>query len=272
MKAPPGTARIQTAYGDDLAFIHDAGFSRFAAAAASLSVEELRRRGIKSGCVVELGCGSGVSSKIFREAGFDVVGFDISKSLIRLAREHVPDAEFRVASFVKAPIPPCVAVTAISEVLNYAFDPENSSVARSNLFHRVHEALVSGGLLVFDMAEPARAPAKSFQRSFVLDDAWAVLVETEENNDKTLLTRRITSFRRQDELYRRNSETHRLQLVERAEIVHQLQRAGFSVQVVECYGAQQLLPGTAGFLAKKLSSSLSNPSQKIVQKAGVRSS
>lgn len=282
MKATPGKSRIQEAYQEDLAFIHDAGFSRLAEAAALQALEELKRSGINHGCVVELGCGSGVSSHVFRKAGFDVVGFDVSEPLIRLARERVPDAEFHVASFVAAPIPRCVAVTAIGEVLNYSFDPENSFATRGKLFQRICAALDPGGLLIFDLAEPSRAPANGVQRSFVLEEDWAVLVETEANSDKTVLTRRITSFRKQDELYQRSSETHRLQLVERAEIVQQLQCAGFSLQVIESYGPQLLLSGTAGFFARKsspphsaeqkISKCSSNPSQKSVQKPNARSS
>ncbi len=254
MKTQPGKSPAQ-AYREDLAFIHDAGFSQFARAAALLAIEELSRSGITGGCVVEFGCGSGVSSRAFRDAGFEVVGFDVSEPLIRMARRRVPGAQFNVVSLFTAKIPSCVAVTAIGEVLNYAFDSRNSRTARSELFGRIHEALRPGGLLVFDMAEPRRAPANGAQRSFVLDAGWAVLVEVEAHGDRTLLTRRITTFRQQGKTYRRGSEIHQLQLTDRAEIVGDLQRIGFSVEVMESYGAQPLLPGVAGFIAKKMGSS-----------------
>ena len=47
-----------------------------------------------------------------------MLGIDISEAMIEPAREKAPGAEFRVGSLFEAPIPPCDAVTAVSEVLN----------------------------------------------------------------------------------------------------------------------------------------------------------
>jgi len=45
--------------------------------------------------VLDAGCGSGVPvSKGLVEAGFTVTGIDISKSMLSLARQHVPEAVF----------------------------------------------------------------------------------------------------------------------------------------------------------------------------------
>jgi SAM-dependent methyltransferase len=185
------------------------------------------------------------------DAGFAGVGIDLSEALLAIARERVPEADLRVASFVTADLPACVAVTAIGEVFNYAFDEANSSAVRAELFGRIYAALAPGGLLIFDMAGPARAPAISPQRTFMEGPDWAVLVETEADDASCLLTRRITSFRKQGNLYRRNVEIHKLQLVDPADILGLLQRVGFSVQTLDSYGAQPLPQGLVGFLACK---------------------
>jgi SAM-dependent methyltransferase len=242
---------VLDAYQDDLAYVHDAGFGHIAANAAPMTVALLRRSGVTSGCVVELGCGSGISSRCFRDAGFEVVGFDLSDAMIHLARKRVPDADFRLESFVTAELPSCVAVTAFGEVLNYTFDPENSPAVRVKLFERVHQALAPGGLFVFDLAEPARALASGAQRTFFEGADWAILLEVDANRDKTLLTRRNTTFRRQGEFYQRSLEVHQLQLVDRAEVTLALQQIGFSVQVIESYGARRLPPGLPAFIARK---------------------
>ena len=46
-------------YGEDLAYVHDAGFSAEAPVIARELVRRLRERGIRDGLIVELGCGSG---------------------------------------------------------------------------------------------------------------------------------------------------------------------------------------------------------------------
>src|SRR5262245_7905127 len=69
-------------YGDDLAYIHDAGFGELARNAAPFLVEALRRRGICDGLVIDLGCGSGLLARGLSEAGYDVLGIDISSAMI----------------------------------------------------------------------------------------------------------------------------------------------------------------------------------------------
>jgi SAM-dependent methyltransferase len=243
---------MQHAYQYDLAYVHDAGFGHLAASAAPVVIGELKRAGIDSGTVVELGCGSGITSRLLRNAGYEIVGIDLSEPLIEMARKRVPDAVFRIGSFVTADIPPCVAVTAIGEVFNYTFDTANSTAVRAKTFDRIYAALAPGGLLVFDIAGHARAPSRSPQRTFAEGSDWAVLVEAEADAANSLLTRRITTFRKlgEEDFYRRNFEVHQLQLVDPVEVVELLQRIGFSVQTLACYSS--LLPqGLVGFLARK---------------------
>ena len=46
-------------YGEDLAWIHDAGFGAFAREAAPGLLEIFRKNGVEDGLVVDLGCGNG---------------------------------------------------------------------------------------------------------------------------------------------------------------------------------------------------------------------
>jgi hypothetical protein len=142
-------------------------------------------------------------------------------------------------------------VMAIGEVFNYIFDTANSTAVRAKAFDRIYAALAPGGLLVFDMAGHARAPSRSPQRTFAEGPDWAVLVEAEADTANSLLTRRITTFRKLGELYRRDFEIHQLQLVDPVEVVELLQRIGFSVQTLACYGSLPLPQGLVGFLARK---------------------
>lgn len=242
---------MQDAYRSDLAYIHNTGFGHVASRAAPVVIEELKRAGIHHGTVVDLGCGSGITSHLLCDAGYEVVGIDLSEPLIEIARKRVPKAAFRVDSFATADIPPSVAVMAVGEVFNYTFDPTNSVAVRAEAFDRIYAALAPGGLLVFDMAVYARAPSRSPERTFAEGPDWAVLVEAEADTDNSLLTRRITTFRKLGELYRRDSEIHQLQLVDRVEVIGLLERVGFSVQTLACYGSLPLPKGLVGFLARR---------------------
>ncbi|HRD67486.1 MAG TPA: class I SAM-dependent methyltransferase [Candidatus Competibacter sp.] len=242
---------MQYSYRDDLAYIHDAGFGHLAKSAALMLIEELNRAGVQGGTVVDLGCGSGITARLLHDFGYKVVGIDLSKSLVEIARNRVPEAVFRIGSFVTEDIPPCVAVTAIGEVLNYAFDEANCTAVRDNAFRRIYAALAPGGLLLFDMAGPARAPSDNPQRTFTEGSDWAVLMEAESDCTYRLLTRRITTFLKLGELYRRDSERHQLQLVDPVDVVASLQRIGFCVQTLPCYGSLVLPQGLIGFLARK---------------------
>ncbi len=178
-------------YEEDLAYVHDAGFVAVAEAGAAALVELLDRRGRACGLVVELGCGSGVSSRLLTDAGYDVLGIDSSPAMIELARRRAPGATFQVGSFLDAELPACDAVTAFGEVLNYLFDERSSERRLGALFGRVHEALRPGGVFVLDVAGPGRGA----DRGWTAGDDWAVLDETEEDETSGLLTRRITTFR-----------------------------------------------------------------------------
>ena len=72
-------------YRNDPAYIHDAGFGGMARAAGPVLIDSLRKRGFDRGLVVDLGCGSGILSQAILEAGYEVLGIDISPAMIERA-------------------------------------------------------------------------------------------------------------------------------------------------------------------------------------------
>jgi SAM-dependent methyltransferase len=240
------------AYRDDLAYIHDAGYGGPARSAAPVLLDALRRGGTKRGLVIDLGCGSGILAEAVSVAGYDILGIDISAAMIAQARRRVPGGRFRVGSLLTAELPPCVAVAAVGECVNYLFDPGHSKRAVVRLFRRAHGALPVGGPFLFDAAGPGRVPGPGPHRVWREEDDWAVLVDVEEDRRRRLLTRRITSFRKAGELYRRNHEVHRLRLFPPSELAGALRAIGFRVRVLAGYGPLRFAPGHAGFLARKI--------------------
>lgn len=238
-----------TPYDTDLAYIHDVGFGGFAEGIAPGVLALLGAAGIDSGRVVDLGCGSGIWARALADAGYDVTGVDISPAMVALAKRRVPEAEFQVESFLQFPFPDCRAVTALGEVLNYLFDERNSARQLRRLFRRVFDALPSGGLFVFDVAEPGRARGRD--RMFAEGDGWACLVEFLHDDRRQRLTRRNVTFRKNGRTYRRHEETHTQQLFRGTDLAAALRTIGFRVRTTRRFGDYPLIPKHVGVIARK---------------------
>jgi len=78
-----------------------------------------------------------------------------------------------------------------------------------------------------------------------------VLVEKGEDRERETLSRRIVTFRKAGECYRRTDEVHRLRLHGAADIAEKLRRAGFRVRVARGYGRYRLPRAHAVFVARK---------------------
>jgi SAM-dependent methyltransferase len=176
------------------------------------------------------------------------LGIDISEAMIELSRKRVPEAEFRLGSLFEAQIPRCRAVTAVSEVLNYLFDLEQELIP---LFRRVYDSLTPGGLFVFDLAGPGQVRPGEPVRGFSEGEDWMVVLEKEEDAERGMYRRRITSFRKVGELYRRDDEVHDQRLYRPSEIAGELRQTGFRVKTMRSYGDYDLPRAHAAFLARK---------------------
>lgn len=238
-------------YKEDLAYIHDVGHSDYALKSAPGILDILAQNNIREGLIVDLGCGSGLSALEFMTAGYRVLGVDVSEALIAIARTRVPTAEFRVDSLFKTNIGSCNAVTSIGECFNYLFDPDNNHQTLVQLFRRIYNALVPGGVFIFDIAEPGQVTQENTAKGFTEGKDWIVLVEKKEDRDRATLSRRIITLRKVGEHYRRDDEVHHLQLYEVTDIAEELHRVGFQVQILRSYGQYNLPPAHAGFVARK---------------------
>jgi SAM-dependent methyltransferase len=238
-----------TAYERDLAYVHDQGFGGFARGSAPGLLNLLRRSGIAGGRIVDLGCGSGVWARELVDAGYEVVGVDLSPAMIEIARQRVPEATFQVRSFVQFPIPDCVAVTALGEVFNYLFDASNSLRSLRRVCQRAFDALPPKGLLIFDVAGPGRC--RGLKQAFKEGEDWTCLVEYNHDASEQVLTRRIVTYRKVGDAYRRHEETHRQQLYTGTSMAQVLREIGFRVRLVRRYGEYALLEGVVGFIARK---------------------
>jgi len=232
----------QTIYGSDLAHVHDVGFGGWVRDAAPFVLARLREAGIADGLVVELGGGSGISAAALLDAGYEVLGVDASADMLAIARERAPGARLVEGSLHEVELPPCAAITAIGECVNYGGPPSLES-----LFRRAWAALEPGGLLVFDAAAPGREP-DGRRRARYEGDGWEMRVEATEDRAAGTLTRRIALVRDG----RSGEELHELRLYECDAVVEWLEASGFDVVCHQSYGAGGRLPGMWIYVATRV--------------------
>jgi SAM-dependent methyltransferase len=239
-------------YDHDLAHVHDVGFTHFAEQAAPGVIQLLRDHDIRSGQILELGCGSGVLARRLLDEGYSVTGIDVSSAMLDMARTRAPEARYVNASFHDADLPSCRAVLSIGECLNYLNAAPDHANTLESLVRRVHGALEPGGLLIFDVALPGRAGPAGVRQFNRVGDDWAVLSESTE--DGAMLTRRITAFVRDDAgRYRRSEETHQLRLIPSDEILRTLDAAGFDARPLAPYAGMAFPDAYAAFIGVRRS-------------------
>lgn len=245
---------VEGFYARDLAHVHDEAFGHLARGGAEALQRRLADLGMTSGLVVDLGCGSGITAAALTDAGYDVLGIDLSGDLLEIARERAPRARFVEGSVFETALPHgCVAVTAIGEILNYARDRRAGRDAMRALFARVRAALVPGGVFMFDVVEPGRERGGP-RRTWHEGSDWTLCFEASEDDAARRLERHMTIFRRVAGGYERSDEVHVLWLSPRDEVMSDLADAGFQKpHLLSAYGTHvRFGAGHAGFVARAL--------------------
>ena len=206
-------------YRPALARIHEAGFSGGRGAEARALLRRLRAAGVSRGeAVADLGCGPGHFLAALTRAGYEAVGVDASPAMLALARERAPKARLVRASLDAARLPPCAAITALGEPLDYL----GSDARARRALRRAFAALRPGGALLFDARlADARLPRRKELR--VKGRGWTVSVVKTQDASGRRLTRRIVSTLGG----RRETETHRLLLRSGSDWLRLLRAAGF---------------------------------------------
>ena len=237
-------------YADDLAHIHDVGFGDVARGAADVLANRLRSRRIQAGLVTDSGLWKrdsrrGAHRGGIRRPGRRPVGVDA-----RAGGRSIPRARFTHASLFTVEIPPCVAVTAVGECLNYDFSSQASIAGLGRVFARVARCLPAHGVFLFDVAGPGRGGDEQSRESARVGPDWAVFARASEDTSGGRLVRDITAFRRVGKGYRRSEERHSLQLHRPADVRAELARAGLRAEPLTGYGPVPFPPGLHGFLAE----------------------
>ena len=98
--------------------------------------------------ILDLCCGTGNLVRALTDRGFNVIGIDGSRQMIRLARQNAPGARFVVADARRFRFRGVHdAVVCVFDSLNHVMDPADLAA----VFQRVHRALEPGGEFIFDL-------------------------------------------------------------------------------------------------------------------------
>jgi len=96
--------------------------------------------------IVEIGCGDGRDAKEIIKRTSSYTGFDISSELIKIARKHVPEAQFEVADAISYDYPSRLDVVyAFASLLHL----DKEEVRR--VLQKVHTALRQGGVFFISL-------------------------------------------------------------------------------------------------------------------------
>jgi ubiquinone/menaquinone biosynthesis C-methylase UbiE len=115
-------------------------------------VEVCQERGVPSGRHLDLGCGTGTLAILMAEAGWEVIGLDLSEAMLAKAKRKAWDAgqtvEFVHRDMRHFPAMEAVnLVTAVYDTLNHLLFVEDVEAT----FRGVTRMLLPGGLFVFDV-------------------------------------------------------------------------------------------------------------------------
>jgi SAM-dependent methyltransferase len=203
--------------------------------------------------ILDVCCGTGYLAGMLASRDYRVAGIDVSKEMIRCARENVPGAEFRVADAACFEWPgEFDAAVSTFDSLNHLLRPEALDAA----FRNTAAALKPGSLFAFDMLLE-EAYQTNWGESFALVRDDHVLTITGAGYDfRSRLARcAITMFRLTGGAWRRFDVEIRERCYTPDEIGSALERAGFHELL--CYDADdlgmagQLGEGRTFFVAKK---------------------
>ena len=194
---------------------------------AACLIRELRRDGIRDGLVLDLGCGTGQMTRRLAEAGYDMIGVDLSADMLQIAQERKGKHDilylqqdvraFELYGTVRAVISTC-------DSLNYVTDPEDMV----RVFSLVNNYLDPGGLFLFDLNSVGYYEKLCADNTFAESrDECSFIWENSYDPETKINEYDLTLFLlRENGMYERFLETHRERAWGVREVEEMLLRSG----------------------------------------------
>lgn len=103
---------------------------------------------VKGKKILDMGCGTGLYTKIIKKKGAKVKGIDLSEGMIKIAREEVPGVEFKVGSAEKLPYKNKEFDIVLAALMMEYFSSWNK------VLKEVKRVLKPNGLFIFSTGNP----------------------------------------------------------------------------------------------------------------------
>lgn len=177
--------------------------------------------------VLDLACGAGHVTAGLVEAGFEVVGVDLSAPMIERARANAPGADLRVADARSFELErPVRAVVSTFDSVNHVLRLDDVRA----VFGRVHDALEPSGVFVFDVYSEADFRPPPLPVMAEIEPDRVVVHRGRYDRAERLATAEVTLFTPAAEagLWRRADQTFVERLYTREELETALADAGFA--------------------------------------------
>jgi SAM-dependent methyltransferase len=225
-------------YRRDLALVHHRGFGFHADACAPGILELLEPVRKRAGCVVEIGCGSGLLTRYLIDAGHRVVATDASPDMLDLARDVAGDAEeIRSLVLPDDPIPPADAIVGVGHCLNYL--PEAVDIDRALV--AIAQALRPGGILAIDLCDLEWGEARrDAPNAGWVDEDWALVTQFSTPSPDRFVRQMATFIREDDGSWRRDDERHDNILIDTDLVPDLLGTHGVEATVRSSFGTETL--------------------------------
>ena len=211
-------------YSDVLAQIHHKFYGDIAKAASTVLCDKVSAPGL----IYDLGCGSGIASKYISEKGFEVIGCDISESMLAIAREQAPKVAFLNSSFLDLKLKPCKAILACGEIFNYLNSAKNNLQELGRFFIKCKQVVQK--VFIFDILHINDEIPKTEKKKSVFDDYNIMVTKSYDEVRKTLVRHIEVSYK--GETY---EEDHYINLYELSDIINALHTVGFNIQILSSY-------------------------------------
>lgn len=200
----------------------------------SLVREYLQKAGIQTGKICELGCGTGILTEKFHEAGYEMIGVDLSAEMLMQAKDKNPEIFYVQQDMTELALgEPMDAMISLCDSMNYLTTPEEMA----QTLQRVEAQLKPGGLFVFDLKTEYCYRHIIGDRTMVEEeDHYVSIWENTYFEDEKINQYALTIFQKQpdSELYHRAEEVHHQRAYSPEEMKELLRQANLTL--VECLG------------------------------------
>ncbi|MCR4720296.1 MAG: class I SAM-dependent methyltransferase [Lachnospiraceae bacterium] len=194
----------------------------------------LHAQGVKEGIVAELGCGTGQMTRLLRDAGYDMIGIDMSADMLGVAREREQAGDESIL-YLKQDMREfelygtVAAIVSVCDSLNYLTNPDDLL----KVFKLAKNYLDPGGVMIFDI-NTRHYYSHVLGNSTVCEnrEEGSFIWENEYDETTFINTSYLTIYHKIEsngkELYERIEEEHRQRGYTSGEILHFARRVGLT--------------------------------------------